>query len=95
LPDASQSSRDGKGRAVVEYEVDRMLACAGGDPVDVGSGHLDRGIDVASDLIATLRRAVPYDPFERDSSWVVRNERFGEYGELCSASCRFRNQGAE
>ena len=40
-------------------EVDAMLARGGRDPVDVGSGHFDRAVEVAPELIATLRRALP------------------------------------
>src|SRR6266545_6505887 len=104
--DACPGSRPGcRKRCVVERaaiafddahdEVDGMLACGGCDPVDVRTGHDDRAIEVAPELIATLRRALPDDRSEVDASRVARNERFREDGELRPALCRFRDQPLE
>jgi hypothetical protein len=44
--------------------VDGMLARGRRNPVDVSSGHLDRGTEVAPELIATLWRPLPNDRSE-------------------------------
>jgi hypothetical protein len=76
-------------------EMDGMLARGGCDPVDVRSGHVDRAIEVASELSATLWRTLPDDRSEADASRVARDPRFREYGQLRPASGRFGDQPVE
>src|SRR5262245_56357018 len=76
-------------------EVDRVLERGGCDPVDVGSGHFDRTVEVAPELIATFLRPPPDHRSEIDALWVGRNERLREDGELRPALCRLGDQALE
>ena len=78
-----------------DHQVQRRLGSDPGEPIDSRSGDLDRGVEVATEVLSPLAGAVTDDSPERDPTRIPGQKRLREHRKRRTARTRLARKAAD